>query len=62
MLVNDKMNAVSIETTKAGARVAAGLALLLIGSFFVYGVGLANANMLHDTAHDTRHAFTFPCH
>ncbi|WNK01413.1 CbtB domain-containing protein [Thalassospiraceae bacterium LMO-JJ14] len=43
-------------------RIAATLAALLIGSFLVYGAGLANSATLHNAAHDGRHAFAFPCH
>ena len=28
----------------------------------VFGAGLANSSVLHDTAHDTRHSYGFPCH
>jgi len=34
----------------------------LFGVFLLYGVALANAQAAHDAAHDTRHAFAFPCH
>ncbi|QRM55795.1 CbtB-domain containing protein [Sinorhizobium sp. BG8] len=43
-------------------RLLAGLAALLIGGFLVFGAGLANSSVLHDTAHDTRHSYGFPCH
>ena len=43
-------------------RIAATLAALLIGSFLVYGAGLANSATLHNAAHDGRHAVAFPCH
>ncbi|MDX3925281.1 MAG: CbtB-domain containing protein [Shinella sp.] len=43
-------------------RLLAGLAALLIGGFLVFGAGLANSAVLHDTAHDTRHSYGFPCH
>ena len=46
----------------ASDRLVAGLIGLLLGSFLVFGAGLANSAVLHDTAHDTRHAFGFPCH
>lgn len=46
----------------AGQRLVAGLAALVLGAFFVWGAGFAQAEMLHDTAHDMRHAFGFPCH
>jgi cobalt transporter subunit CbtB len=40
----------------------AGLAAALLGTFMLIGVGFAQSQMIHDAAHDTRHAFTFPCH
>ena len=40
----------------------AALVAMLLGSFLVYGAGFANANALHEAAHDSRHAFSFPCH
>ena len=39
------------------------LALILLAALFVlYGVGFAQPELLHNAAHDTRHAFSFPCH
>ncbi|MGQ3293784.1 MAG: CbtB domain-containing protein, partial [Shinella sp.] len=35
---------------------------LLLGAFLVFSAGLANSAVLHDTAHDTRHSYGFPCH
>lgn len=43
-------------------RLATGLIALLLGTFLVWGAGLANSAALHDTAHDTRHSYGFPCH
>lgn len=45
------------ETSTAGilAVVAAGLGLLFLS-------GYAQATILHDAAHDQRHAMAFPCH
>ena len=43
-------------------RLTAGVIALLIGTFLVFGAGLANSAVLHDTAHDTRHSYGFPCH
>ena len=44
------------------SRLTAGFAALFLGAFFVWGVGLANSQTLHDAAHDTRHSYGFPCH
>jgi cobalt transporter subunit CbtB len=35
---------------------------LFLGVFVLFGVGFAQPQLLHNTAHDARHAFTFPCH
>lgn len=37
-------------------------AAALLGVFMLYGVGVASAEMMHNAAHDTRHAISFPCH
>lgn len=37
-------------------------AALLLGFFILMGVGFVGANALHNAAHDTRHAVSFPCH
>lgn len=43
-------------------RFTAGILALLVGSFLIFGAGFAHSNVLHDTAHDVRHANGFPCH
>jgi cobalt transporter subunit CbtB len=35
---------------------------ILLGLVLVYGVGFANPMVIHNAAHDVRHAFAFPCH
>ncbi len=35
---------------------------IAFGAFLVFGAGLANPSAIHDAAHDTRHALSFPCH
>ena len=32
------------------------------GVFLLVVAGFAQASVLHDSAHDTRHAIAFPCH
>jgi cobalt transporter subunit CbtB len=49
----------------AGARstiVLAAAVSLTLGVFVLFGVGFAQPQLLHNAAHDARHAFTFPCH
>ena len=40
----------------------AGISALLLGVFFIYGVGFAGADIIHSAAHDGRHSIAFPCH
>jgi len=46
---------------RAAALPAIALALL-IGAFLVAGTGLAGSDVIHNAAHDARHAMGFPCH
>ena len=34
----------------------------MLGLGLVFVAGFANATVLHDAAHDQRHAIAFPCH
>jgi len=34
----------------------------VLGVFLLYSTGFAEASVLHDAAHDTRHSIAFPCH
>jgi cobalt transporter subunit CbtB len=60
------MNAVSATSTirsedKSAVLIPAVLAALL-GAFLILGPGVAQIAAVHNAAHDTRHAFAFPCH
>jgi cobalt transporter subunit CbtB len=35
---------------------------ILLGAFVLAGVGFAHIDIVHNAAHDARHAFAFPCH
>lgn len=59
MAVQSISSAVALNGTQ---RMTVALSALLLGVFLVYGAGLANSAVLHDTAHDTRHSYGFPCH
>ena len=40
----------------------AGAVCLFLGLFMLAGVGFAGPQLIHNAAHDTRHAVGFPCH
>ena len=52
----------TVLTLSIAQRLAASAAALFLGSFLVFGVGLAQDGRMHNAAHDTRHAIGFPCH
>lgn len=35
---------------------------ILLGVFVLFGVAFAGPEVIHNAAHDSRHAFAFPCH
>jgi cobalt transporter subunit CbtB len=51
----------TLAPAKVEALKAAFVALFL-GLSLVYGAGFANSESVHDAAHDSRHALSFPCH
>lgn len=40
----------------------AALATLSLGALFIFIIGFSHIDVLHNAAHDTRHAAGFPCH
>jgi cobalt transporter subunit CbtB len=51
--------------TPAGAKsetLKAAFVAFFLGLGLVYGAGFANIESVHDAAHDSRHALSFPCH
>ena len=46
----------------SSTRLLAGLSAMILGLVLLWGAGFASAQTLHDTAHDVRHGFGFPCH
>jgi cobalt transporter subunit CbtB len=52
----------SVSATKENTRVIAPIAAAALGLFILFVAGLAQPNILHNAAHDSRHAVAFPCH
>ncbi len=46
-----------LDQTKLSA-----LTALLLGTALLFIVGFAGPEVIHDSAHDGRHSFSFPCH
>lgn len=60
----EKMNATNPTNTIARAESGLGAiaVALLMGVALIYTAGFANSAVLHDSAHDSRHSISFPCH
>ena len=57
----------SLDTSDVGdfsQRITTGVLMLLTGSVLLFAVGFVQGsdNFMHNAAHDSRHAATFPCH
>ncbi len=55
-------NSVKVKVTSEN--IAVGAVMLLAGTFLIFAVGFSQGTggLLHNAAHDTRHAVTIPCH
>ncbi|MAM63728.1 CbtB domain-containing protein [Maritimibacter sp. UBA3975] len=58
------MTTKTIRTTAVAAdsKLGAIFAVLAFGAVLLFAAGYAQATVLHDAAHDQRHAMAFPCH
>jgi cobalt transporter subunit CbtB len=50
------------QTNSVAGSIPAILGAFAIGLAVIFAAGFAGAGVLHDAAHDTRHASGFPCH
>lgn len=51
-----------VRTTQRASTIAAAVLLAFFGLSLVWASGFANADVLHNGAHDSRHSLVFPCH
>ncbi|TDI58967.1 MAG: hypothetical protein E2O93_01965 [Alphaproteobacteria bacterium] len=51
-----------VRTTPRASILASALLLAVFGISLVWVSGFANADVLHNGAHDSRHSLVFPCH
>lgn len=50
------------SSTSLRLRLALVLGLVGVGLLTLVGFAQGSNSVIHNAAHDTRHAFTFPCH
>jgi cobalt transporter subunit CbtB len=51
-----------LTTASFSDRAMAAMVAALLGFFILFGVGFSTIPQLHNSGHDTRHSFAFPCH
>ena len=52
----------TVISLSASQRMTTAIFAAVFGSFLLYFVALAHSDVLHNAAHDTRHAIVAPCH
>ena len=54
----------NIKVKVSSERITLGAVMLLVGTLLIFAVGFTQGagGLLHNAAHDTRHAVTIPCH
>lgn len=56
------MTTKTLSAAKADTGLLSIAAVFLAGAMLLGVAGIAQASVLHDSAHNTRHAIAFPCH
>ena len=51
-----------VQTAPRTSTIAAAVLVAFFGLSLVWLSGFANADTLHNAAHDSRHSLVFPCH
>ena len=59
---DDKMTTTTHTQTRADLSLLPIAFAALAGLMLLFASGYAQASVLHDAAHDQRHAMAFPCH
>lgn len=57
-----KVIAASVEQSRTDTGLLGIAGAVLMGLMLLFAAGFAQATVMHDTAHDMRHAMAFPCH
>ncbi|MCJ8313189.1 MAG: CbtB-domain containing protein [Saccharospirillaceae bacterium] len=52
----------NINTSSVSSTLPSVFGALIIGALFIFAVGFSNMSVAHNSAHDTRHVVSFPCH
>jgi cobalt transporter subunit CbtB len=60
--VTSQTIAIPVRTGGLRSRLAVAAPVFALGAVVVFLVGFAHPLALHNAAHDTRHALSFPCH
>ncbi len=62
MSTDSQTHTSSAQVQERSAALVPAIAALFLGVFVIFGAGFAGSETLHNAAHDSRHAFAFPCH
>ena len=60
--MSDRVLQAAIASPALVERALPAAVLVLLGALLLFGAAFAQPDLLHNAAHDGRHAFAFPCH
>ena len=60
--LNTQTTTAGIRSTERSEALVAAILALAIGVGLVFTTGFSHPSTIHNAAHDTRHALSFPCH
>lgn len=60
--MTEKTQSIPASSGDISAKSWGSLAALGLGLVLLFGVGFAGPSVIHNAAHDARHAIAFPCH
>jgi len=60
--MSDPVTTVQTQTAAQSTGIGAVLATAMLGLGLLWVIGFGPSQLLHNAAHDSRHALTFPCH
>ena len=60
-VMNSAHSRTGLQAVPDTRRLLPAIAAAMLGAVILCGVALANSGIIHDAAHDPRHAAAFPC-
>lgn len=61
-MTSSSPSSLALSGVRSSSLVSSLLGAMLLGAVMIFATGFSSASVVHNAAHDTRHANGFPCH